>query len=531
MKFILGLIIFLSGNLLYSQQYSQYENFDYDPFSRYLYKPGTNFHTSVRNYRIDEINKVIDSDSAIYDGIRVPDKKMNFWRRIVYDDLFRWKTEDIKICINPLFDFGAGYETTDGKFTWQNTRGVFVQGNIGKYVSFYTDFVENQATFPNYIDEFAAKYDIIPGQGKRKNYGDDGHDYAQATGWFSLDFAEYFNVTLGYGKNFIGDGYRSLLMSDAAFSYPYLKFTATFWKIKYMFLWNNMIQLVRDPAYGDTRYPSKYSASHYLDWNIGNRLSLGLFANVVWSRYDSITGYRGVDYSYLIPGVFVRPVEYANGSPDNVTMALNVKYIAAKWLTFYGQFVLAEFKFDEVFSGEKWWANKQGFQLGVKTFDLFNIKHLDFQAEYNQVRPYTYSHYTPIYGYSHYNQPMAHILGANFREGIFILRYRHNRWLFKGQMVKSMYGDDYGDGVSWGKDVLMGNINRPYDYGVYIGQGLKTNVLYGDMSVSFIVNTRNMFNLVAGLRIRNLENEQRTQNTNYFYFAVRTSLKNLYWDF
>jgi hypothetical protein len=103
--------------------------------------------------------------------------------------------------------------------------------------------------------------------------------------------------------------------------------------------------------------------------------------------------------------------------------------------------------------------------------------------------------------------------------------------MFKGQLVKSMYGDDYGDGVSWGKDVLMGNINRPYDYGVYIGQGLKADVLYGDMSVSFIVNPRNMWNLTAGLRIRNLENEQRTQNTNYLYFAIRTSLKNLYWDF
>ncbi len=529
-RFILISVFLFSCGLLFSQEYNQYENFDYSPYTRYLYKPGTNFHTSVRNYRMDEVEKIVNTDSVLYDGLKIPAGKLNFWKRIVHDDLFRWKSDDIKILINPLFNFGGGYETDDGRWTYTNTRGVFVKGNIGKYFSFYTDFVENQATFPNYVDEFAREYNIVPGQGKRKDYKETGHDYAQATGYVSFNMAKYFNLQLGYGKNFIGDGYRSLIMSDVAFSYPYLKFTTTFWKIKYMFLWNKMLNLERDVSLGDTRYPVKYSANHYLDWNIGKRFSMGLFVNVVWAQQDTV-GYRGVDFSYLIPGVFVRPVEYSNGSPDNVTMALNLKYIVAKQLTVYGQFVMGEFKADEVFSGEKWWANKHGFQIGLKTFDLFNVKNLDIQAEYNQVRPYTYSHYTSIYSYAHYNQPMAHLLGANFSEGLFIARYRYRRLMFKAQMVKSMYGDDYGDGVSWGKNVLMPNTQRPSDYGIYIGQGLKTNVFYTDMSVSFLVNPRNMWNVVAGVQLRNLENEQRTQNTNYFYFGVRTSLKNLYYDF
>jgi len=529
-RFILISVFLFSCGLLFSQEYNQYENFDYSPYTRYLYKPGTNFHTSVRNYRMDEVEKIVNTDSVLYDGLKIPAGKLNFWKRIVHDDLFRWKSDDIKILINPLFNFGGGNETDDGRWTYTNTRGVFVKGNIGKYFSFYTDFVENQATFPNYVDEFAREYNIVPGQGKRKDFKDSGHDYAQATGYVSFNMAKYFNLQLGYGKNFIGDGYRSLIMSDVAFSYPYLKFTTTFWKIKYMFLWNKMLNLERDESLGDTRYPVKYSANHYFDWNMGKRFSMGMFVNVVWAQHDTV-GHRGVDFSYLIPGVFVRPVEYANGSPDNVTMALNLKYIVAKQLTVYGQFVMGEFKADEVFSGEKWWANKHGFQIGLKTFDLFNVKNFDIQAEYNQVRPYTYSHYTSIYSYAHYNQPMAHLLGANFREGLFIARYRYRRLMFKAQMVKSMYGDDYGDGVSWGKNVLMPNTQRPSDYGIYIGQGLKTNVFYTDLSVSFLINPRNMWNVVAGVQLRNLENEQRKQNTNYFYFGVRTSLKNLYYDF
>ncbi len=34
---------------------------------------------------------------------------------------------------------------------------------------------------------------------------------------------KYINFTLGRGKNFFGEGYRSFFLSDNAYSYPYFK--------------------------------------------------------------------------------------------------------------------------------------------------------------------------------------------------------------------------------------------------------------------------------------------------------------------
>ncbi|WP_430810423.1 MULTISPECIES: hypothetical protein [unclassified Carboxylicivirga] len=529
-KYIAMIALLLGGHYLVGQSYSHYEDPYYSPFERYVYQPGTNFHTAIRQYRMDQLNKLVNTDSVLYNGLRIPQGKLNFWKRIFHDDLLKLDKDDVTIVVNPIFNFEAGRENSEGITTWTNSRGLFIKGNIGRHLHFYTDFVESQAVAPNYIRHFAEESNMMPGQGQRKDFGSNGHDYAQATGYISFNFAKYFNFQLGNGKHFIGDGHRSLLLSDGAFSYPYIKFTADFWNIKYMIMWNKMLEYDQDKANQDYRFDGRYGVFQYLDWNFTKRFSMGFYANVVYAEQDT-SGHRGFDIHYLNPVTFFRPVEYNLGSPDNVTMGLNARYILSKDLTLYGQFVLGEFKFDEVFSGNKWWANKHGFQLGARTFNLFGINKLDVQLEYNQVRPYTYSHYTSIYSYSHLNQPMAHVLGANFREGLAIFKYRKNRWLFKAELMATQYGKDKGDGISWGKDVTMPNTQRPYDYGHTIGQGLKTNVYNADVNVSFLINPRNMFNIVAGARIRKLKNDKEAVDTQHLYFGVRTSLKSLYYNF
>ena len=77
--------------------------------------------------------------------------------------------------------------------------------------------------------------------------------------------------------------------------------------------------------------------------------------------------------------------------------------------------MLDEFTAKEMFANNGYWANKYGIQLGGKYFDAFGVRNLDLQAELNMVRPYTYSHYDSTSNYTHYNQPLAHPLGADFR--------------------------------------------------------------------------------------------------------------------
>lgn len=516
-----------------AQEVSYYNNEQFNPFQKVVYQPGNNFHTSVKPYSLSKISSLTNTDSLIYEGISVPQGDLNFWKRIFHDDLLHWEDKDISIKINPLFNFELGKEMDEGINTWTNTRGLFIEGTFGKNFYFYTDILENQAVFPNYIDEFIYDNKVVPGEGKSKNYTEDTHDYSQSTGFISYNPAKWFNIQLGQGKNFIGDGYRSLLLSDNAFSYPYLKFSAEFKKVHYMVMWTQMrdININDDLESNDTRYPDKYAALHYLTINIGERLSLGLYESVIWAGEDT-TGQRNFDVAYLNPIILYRPVEYSLGSPDNMTMGLNAKYIIGKKNVAYGQFVMGEFKFDEVFSRNKWWANKQGFQLGLKSFDLFGINNLYFQTEYNQVRPYTYSHREVSTNYGHYNQPLAHPLGANFRESVSFLRYKHRRFSLNSEVMIAMKGNDYDDDeTSYGGDIYKDNDYRIDDYGNYIGQGLKTNILYVESSISYLINPRNNLNIAIGGRYRNESNNTETQNTRMLWFAIRTSIKNIYNDF
>ncbi|MCG8578523.1 MAG: hypothetical protein MI866_01310, partial [Bacteroidales bacterium] len=344
-RLIAFVLVYISCTTINAQSVSHYEDPYYSPFERYVYKPGANFHTSVRQYRMDQLNAIVNTDSVLYDGLRVPDGKLNFWKRIFHDDLLKLDKDDINIVVNPIFAFEAGRENNEGLTTWKNTRGLFIKGNIGKHVYFYTDFMENQAVVPNYINQFARETSMMPGEGQRKDFGTGGHDYAQATGYIGFNFVKYFNLQVGNGKHFIGDGHRSLLLSDGAFSYPYVKLTADFWNIKYMIMWNKMLDFTHPLNDKVERYPGKYGVHQYLDWNVNKRMSIGLYANVVYAEQDTI-GHRGFDIHYLNPFGFLRPVESNLGSPANVTMGINTRYIAADWLTLYGQFVLGEFKFD-----------------------------------------------------------------------------------------------------------------------------------------------------------------------------------------
>ncbi len=529
--FTFWILLFFLGpqSYLASQVYSHYNQSSFSPIERVLQKPGLNIHTSVRPFRMDEVARHYNVDSLVQRGLPNP-VHPNIFSRFFHSDLFSWNDGSSEIRVNPLFNFEVGKDNVANKNWLVNTRGLMIEGHLGANVGFYADLLENQATLPGYIDEYILQRGVVPGQGRRKQFGDEGHDFSQSTGYLSYNAGPWFNLQVGYGKNFIGDGYRTLLLSDNAYSYPYFKMTASYQKVKYQMLVTEMKHLERDPTLGDTRYPTKYGVFHYLNWNIGRRLSVGLFESVVWAAQDTV-GYRGLDASYLVPFAVLRPIEYALGSPDNMTMGLNLKYIPFTDAALYGQFVLGEFKQDEVFSGNKWWANKQGFLLGFKAYNLFGLPHLDFQTEYSQVRPYTYSHYEPITNYGHYNQELAHPLGANFRESISFVKYRIKRWHFELMTQFAVKGLDLDDGYSYGGDILQPNTSRPGDYDHTIGQGLKTQLTQGKFHVAYLINPRNNMNLTAGVQYRETVNDLESIGGSYLFFAFRTSLHNFYYDF
>jgi len=516
-----------------AQQLLHTLNDDYDlSIQKQLHSSKNRFHTSVKPFIQSEINATVNTDSiAKLQKLANPYKnnwKQKAFEKLFNNDLITINGPDYYLAVNPLLHFGVGYDNRNNRNTWINTRGIEVKGNLGNRFSFYTAFRENQAVFPSYLDQYIRKNRVVPGQGLIRGFGDEGFDYAYSTGYLSYKAGKWFNIQFGHGRNFIGDGYRSLLLSGNAFPNTYLKLTADFWHIKYTALYSQLID-IRQKISNNLGFERKYTTIHYLSWAATPRLSIGFFDAIIWQASDS-TGNRGFDLQYLNPVIFLRPVEFSIGSPDNAMIGLNISYLFGKHTLAYGQLVLDEFKLSEIRAGNGWWGNKQAFQLGVKSHQAFNIPNLFLQTEFNWVRPYMYTHFSELQNYGHYNQPLAHPWGANFWESVSRLHYNFKRWYLHYEFLYGIYGDDL-NGLNYGHDIYQNYNTRVQEYGNKVGQGLKTTLVLHDLRLSWLINPVWNLNIYTGITLRNLKNDQQNDKDQIFSIGLRTSLERIYTDF
>ncbi|WP_343304451.1 hypothetical protein AAHN97_22970 [Chitinophaga niabensis] len=495
---------------------------------RELYLDSVNHHTAFKTI-------LHEDTSAMYTNTDTT-KRSWFHRKLFKEHLFEFREPDFNVFVDFMPDFQIGRSNRD-KTLWLNTRGARVQANIGKNFYFETSFYENQGVFPVYIDSFVAKRRVIPGQGEIK-YSDrlgKSYDFAYVNALLSYRPSKYLSFTLGYGNNnFIGDGYRSLLLSDIGFSYPYLKITGTLGQFQYTSMWAQFMDLSSKSfvqAQAEVGYAKKWGVFHFLDWNASKKLTIGLFDAVIWPDSDSAGRKRGFDWTYMNPIIFLRPAEYSAGSSDNAMVGMNIKYKLLPKTTLYGQLMLDEFKLKEIFKGDGWWANKWSTQLGFRTFDLFKVPELDLQGELNIVRPYTYSFRNTQGNYAHYNQSLAHPMGSNFKEVLGIASYTYKRWFVRGQLTFAQYGLDPDNQTNYGQDIFKSYETRAKEYDNKIGQGLKTDFFYGQGSIAYVLNPKYNLRLEVSAARRQESNSLETKREFIFSFGFRSSFRQLYYDF
>lgn len=526
-----GLILFfmLSKISTQAQEYFYPLNRDMDTrIGVFVNEDKSGFHTSMKPYTNAELKKIAPLDS-IWQPILKPSKFYNTWvgRKLRKEHFINVNEDDILLSIDPVFNFQLGRDQKTKRNVYVNSRGLMVQGNVKDKFFFYTQFHENQARYVNYISNSINRYDVAPGQGKVKFLPYDSFDFSQATGGIAYTLNKHFDFLLASDKNFIGDGYRSLLLSDNAYSYPFLRINMTFWKFKYTVLYAIMqdLQTPHDPNVG---YDKKYSTTHYLDINIGkkNKVSVGIFETVMFKQAAS----RGYELSYLNPMLFLRPVENSLDSPDNVLLGLNTRWKINGHNTIYSQIMLDEFLLSEVRAGNGWWGNKQGLQLGYKSSDIFSVKSLNFQTEFNFVRPFTYQHRSNGQNYTHHNQALAHPLGADFIESVTFLNYRWRNFFAEIKFQYAKMGQNIGT-LNLGNDIFESYETRAYEYGNYMFNGLESKLNSFDFRIDYLVNPKTNFNIEIGTVLRKFSYSSGQDDSQLFYFGIRTSLENYYFDF
>ena len=513
------------------QPYNVPFNHSFSHQDKYLYQYGSNFHTSVKPYLKSETDTIVDIDSIL----RIPfDSRLMNW--VFNNHFIKYDKKGVQFTIDPACNFEIG-KGDSSKVSWINTRGVIVRGALGNDFAFGTSFYENQARFFDYRENAVRenrvwdkeKYYVVPGQSVAKPFKETGWDYYYSDAYISYSTPKYFNIQFGTGKHFFGDGYRSLLLSDNSMNYPYLKITTDFWRIKYVNLWAQFQDIGSGKPDIDPR-DKKWGAFQYLDWNVCDWLTVSLFEAIIWADKDSKGNHRGFDISYANPIIFLHPVEWNLGSPDNLLVGIAGKITIPEKTALYGQFILNEFKFKELTAGNGWYGNKWGVQAGIKSYDIFQLKNLFLQTEINAVRPFMYSHMNKVINYTHLGQPLAHPYGANFIESVSFLRYRYQRAFLELGFNYILHGRDSAD-ANFGNNLFYNYTKKHSEYGNNFGQHEKVNVSSTTATVSYLINPKYNMNIYLGLNNRIEKSNSVTENRKLIVFGLRCSLQNHYWEY
>lgn len=431
-------------------------------------------------------------------------------------NLFEVNMPDFFLAVNPVLQISQSIESGNKERIFLNSRGVNVRGLIGKKVGFSSFITDNQERGPKFFQQQVATLRAVPGEGFYKKFKTTGVDYFDARGYITFNAAKFIDFQFGYDKNFIGNGYRSLFLSDWGNSNLFLKVNTKIWKLNYQNLFMELQPQFTKTS--DTLLDRKYAAMHHLSMNVTKWLNLGLFEGVIFGRRNRF------DFQYLNPIIFYRHVEGTIGSPDNAVAGFEFKANVAHRIQLYGQFLLDEFRLSDIRNNPTSWANKFGIQLGGKYVDAFGLKNLDLQFETNRVRPFTYSHNDTTANYTHYNQPLAHPLGANFQEFIGLMHYQPApKWNIEGTVIYYYKGLDSAS-TNYGGNIFKNYVTRSGENGFNVGSGVKATCVNFFMIVSYEVKQNLFLDLSFQHRNYKLAGVNGENNTSLLSAGVRLNM-------
>jgi hypothetical protein len=536
-KVILKFLIFIFFNFGIANVFSQQLNYPLEFYYNQIINQRINsskqiIHSAFKPHSVYRMLQLNISDSLDYKNSRDRKKSESFknkwvYRKIRTEDFIILQTPTFNLKINPLFNFEWKRDKNFDEKYFINTRGIEFKGDIGSKLSFYSAFYENQAGFEPYISSYIYKTLIVPGQGAAKLLNNNQFDFSRAEAYLSFSPNKYLNFQFGHSKHFIGDGYRSLILSDNSFSYPFFKTTLTFNKIQYVLLWSQYQSF--SGAYYNY-HKRKYNAISYFSWIPASGFEISLVESIIWPG-NSIENNSNFNLNFFNPVILFRSLQYGLNDEKNILLGLNTRIKIYQFAQFFSQFVLD--KTDSEIQAQ----NNYGFQIGIKHFDLFHNKlsnqKLFLHSEYNYIKPYTYTWNDEKQSFTHYNQSIAHPTGTGLKEILGTLRYQYKdlsvsiRGTYIISSIDSLnanFGSDIFKPNSVEEGIISNIGNKP-------GQGIRNELVHINSELSFLINPATNMQMFLGLHFRKNMNYFSQTESLYFSFGIKTNLSNYYYDF
>jgi len=416
MRIVLILLLLSFGTPLSSQlnlisTHSLYRDKLFETSRTNPYSGGAFLPVTESTYEIQKHLK--DSTVFYYDFLETIYKK----------HIIEVSENDFQLSISPLADLMIGRDLNDinKRNLFQNTRGFIVEGDLGKNFSFATTYYENQARLSNYESAFIQSHGqfyfknngtgyimdngVISGATRTKEFKGDGFDYAYAQGYFVYQPHKKVAIIAGNNQQFIGVGYRSMLLSDNSAGAPYFRIDYQINKrLSYTILRTRAMNLVRKKKKTTVEayfQPKGYSVN-YLSFQATEKLNISLFEGAVWTMGDSLNTRR-------VNPLFYNPVPVVssllNDSICSAIQGININWLLHPNARFYAQFALGTLR-----------TKQYALQVGYRGNDYFKIRNLYTQLEYNFATSNMYKATTDRLNYSHYNLALAHPMENGFHE-------------------------------------------------------------------------------------------------------------------
>ena len=434
--------------------------------------------------------------------------------------LLEFKGKDYYVTISPVLDISTGkdIEDTIQRRMFQNTRGILIEVDLLDNFSFSTSFYENQSRVPTYESDYYNQIGelypagdslyhtqnaVIPGGARTKIFSNDGYDYAYAIGSMSYTPSKSIRLSAGNNSQFVGDGHRSILLSDNSIIAPYYRVDwAINDKFNFVFMRSRLLNLLRRPSSGSVEayYESKGYSVNYLTYKPTEWANISLFEGSIWNRGDSITSTNSHPLYYnpipIISGLILN-----NKNEVSSLLGINTGVQLTSNHRIYGQVAINNFDTDKI-----------AFQLGYRGYRFFGLNDLMLQVEYNNVPNEFYSNTNPRMNYVHYNLPLAHTKGNGFQEFILRGNYEYKRIYLDFKAV-------YYITENYSSSSLLPIYNSP--------NTTSEKSLITTTEAGYRFNRKLNLCLFGAATIR----KTNTANTNFFNIGIRTALINHYKDF
>lgn len=384
--------------------------------------------------------------------------------------------DDFFLTINPVMRIEVGNEQNNALRPFKNFRGIEARGHIGDRIGFYSMFGDNQERGLSHIINWENQNRSAPGYDYYRFLDNKSIDAFIGRAYVDVTaIKNHMNITFGYDKHHIGSGIRSVKLSNNAAPSTFLRLRTKYKRFNYE---NLFLELTGTfPGLGDdSRLPRKYASIHQLNYTATPWLQIGLIESSVFNTDGRF------NLTNIIPVIGYQSIAHGLGADQRTSWGLNVKALPIKDVQVYGQALIDHIKTSASTTANSRFAT----QVGVKYYDAFSIPNLDIQLEGNYATPFMYTSADSTTSHTHFNQPMAHPMGAGFTEGIVSIRYQPAKKFYIDLQSVYVKRNEAVAGMNAGTHILTPNIfNYPYGSTNTLMQNGATNSLFLNANIAY----------------------------------------------